>query len=113
MKIPATFESINRCTIYFQVEVAPGVPDIISGGVAYSTIDFQKTTSSPLGFALYVRLTLCILRADNRYHSTKFATPAKPATADLALLQNQLNTYLALEAGVRVRREIELVVICS
>lgn len=44
-------------------------------------------------------------------HSTKFATPAKPATADLALLQNQLNTYLALEAGVRVRREKELVVV--
>ncbi|KAF9466700.1 hypothetical protein BDZ94DRAFT_1157217, partial [Collybia nuda] len=66
------------------LQVAPGVPDIISGGIAYSTIDFQKSKSSPLGFAL-----------------TKFATPATPATADLALLQNQLNTYLALEAGVR------------
>lgn len=59
--IPVAFESVNRRTIYFQVEVAPGVPDIISGGVAYSTIDFQKSTSSPLGFALYVWLTLCVV----------------------------------------------------
>jgi len=66
------------------VEVAPGVPDISSGGIAYSTIDFQKSALSPVGFALQ-----------------KFATPADPATADLGLLQNQLNDYLALEAGVR------------
>jgi len=32
-----------------------------------------------------------------------FATPANPSTADRATLQNQLNTYLAMEAGVRVR----------
>jgi hypothetical protein len=31
-----------------------------------------------------------------------FATPADPTTADLATLQNQLNDYLAVEAGVRV-----------
>ncbi|KAI0045168.1 hypothetical protein FA95DRAFT_1561375 [Auriscalpium vulgare] len=66
------------------LQVAPGVPDVLSGGIAYSTIDFQKSSLSPLGFALQ-----------------KFATPADPAAADLATLQNQLNDYLAFEAGVR------------
>ncbi|KAJ7900187.1 hypothetical protein B0H14DRAFT_2672639 [Mycena olivaceomarginata] len=67
-----------------KIQVAPGVPDLISGGIAYSTIDFQKSSSSPLGFAL-----------------ATFKTPTDPATADLATLQNQLNDYLALEAGTR------------
>ncbi|KAJ3844811.1 hypothetical protein F5878DRAFT_655527 [Lentinula raphanica] len=66
------------------VEVAPGVPDISSGGIDYSTIDFQKSSLSPLGFALQT-----------------FTTPEDPADADLTTLQNQLNDYLALEAGVR------------
>jgi len=67
-----------------KIQVATGVPDIISGGIAYSTIDFQKSSLSPVGFAL-----------------ATFKTPTDPATADLTTLQNQLNTYLALEAGVR------------
>ncbi|GLB42766.1 hypothetical protein LshimejAT787_1202150 [Lyophyllum shimeji] len=66
------------------VQVASGVPDVTSGGISFSSIDFQKSTSSPLGFALKT-----------------FATPADPATADLTKLQNQLNVYLAVEAGVR------------
>ncbi|TFK35839.1 hypothetical protein BDQ12DRAFT_725630 [Crucibulum laeve] len=66
------------------VQVAPGVPDITSGGISYSSIDFQKSTKSPVGFAL-----------------SKFTTPADPAQGDLTSLQNQLNVYLALEAGVR------------
>ncbi len=57
---------------------------MLSGGIAYSTIDFQKSSASPLGFAL-----------------ATFQTPSDPATADLGTLQNQLNDYLALEAGVR------------
>lgn len=61
-----------------------GVPDVISGGISYSSIDFQSSTKSPVGFAL-----------------ATFTTPTDPATADLATLQNQLNTYLAMEAGVR------------
>ncbi|KAG6917205.1 hypothetical protein DXG01_003410 [Tephrocybe rancida] len=75
---------LTKYPISLQVEVTPGVPDVISGGIAYSTIDFQKSKSSPVGFALQ-----------------KFATPADPADADLATLQNQLNVYLAVEAGVR------------
>jgi hypothetical protein len=67
-----------------QVQVAPGVPDITSGGIDYSSIDFQKSKLSPLGFAL-----------------ATFTTPANPATGDATTLQNQLNDYLALEAGTR------------
>ncbi|KAF8598522.1 hypothetical protein BDV93DRAFT_478414 [Ceratobasidium sp. AG-I] len=61
-----------------------GVPDVTSGGISYSSIDFQSSTKSPVGFAL-----------------DKFKTPTDPATANLATLQNQLNDYLAMEAGVR------------
>ncbi|CAE6501218.1 unnamed protein product [Rhizoctonia solani] len=61
-----------------------GVPDVTSGGISYSSIDFQSSSKSPVGFAL-----------------DTFKTPTDPATADLATLQNQLNTYLAMEAGVR------------
>ncbi|CAE6454113.1 unnamed protein product [Rhizoctonia solani] len=59
-----------------------GVPDVTSGGITYSSIDFQSSNKSPVGFAL-----------------DTFKTPADPATANLATLQNQLNTYLAMEAG--------------
>ncbi|KAF9558777.1 hypothetical protein CPC08DRAFT_709362 [Agrocybe pediades] len=61
-----------------------GVPNVSSGGIDFKTIDFQQSTKSPLGFAL-----------------ATFTTPANPANADLNKLQNQLNDYLAVEAGVR------------
>ncbi|KAJ7654977.1 hypothetical protein DFH06DRAFT_1201219 [Mycena polygramma] len=79
--LPALEQAV---TCNAKIQVATGVPDIISGGIAYSSIDFQKSSASPLGFAL-----------------ATFQTPTDPATADLATLQNQLNDYLALEAGVR------------
>jgi hypothetical protein len=47
-----------------------------------------------------------ILTIRTRY-SDAFKTPADPAMADLTTLQNQLNTYLAMEAGVRVRLSSE------
>jgi len=80
--IPALEAAPVTCNA--NIQVAPGVPDLISGGIKYSDIDFQKSSSSPLGFAL-----------------ATFTTPTNPATADLTTLQNQLNDYLALEAGVR------------
>ncbi|KAG8684813.1 hypothetical protein FRC08_013470 [Ceratobasidium sp. 394] len=61
-----------------------GVPEVTSGGISYSSIDFQTSSKNPVGFAL-----------------ATFTTPADPATADLAKLQNELNVYLAMEAGVR------------
>ncbi|EUC58242.1 hypothetical protein RSOL_240820, partial [Rhizoctonia solani AG-3 Rhs1AP] len=59
-----------------------GVPDVTLGGITYSSIDFQSSNKSPVGFAL-----------------DTFKTPTDPATANLATLQNQLDTYLAMEAG--------------
>ncbi|KAG8936669.1 hypothetical protein FRC03_011838 [Tulasnella sp. 419] len=65
-------------------DTIPGVPDVISGGISYSSIDFRGSNLSPVGFALQT-----------------FRTPDRPSEGDLALLQNQLNVYLATEAGVR------------
>ncbi|KKY33417.1 hypothetical protein UCDDA912_g06640 [Diaporthe ampelina] len=60
------------------------VPDVTSGSTTFSDVDFSKSSSSALQFAL-----------------DTFATPADPADADLATLQDQLNVYLATEAGLR------------
>ncbi|KAG8821519.1 hypothetical protein FRC18_011305 [Serendipita sp. 400] len=79
--IPALAKSVTCDTSKTSVA---GVPLVSSGGISFSTIDFQKSSSSPLGFALQA-----------------FATPTDPATADLNKLQNQLNDYLAVEAGLR------------
>ncbi|KAG9036700.1 hypothetical protein FS842_003426 [Serendipita sp. 407] len=68
--IPALAKSVTCDTSKTSVA---GVPLVSSGGISFSTIDFQKT----------------------------FATPTDPATADLNKLQNQLNDYLAVEAGLR------------
>ncbi|KIY68285.1 hypothetical protein CYLTODRAFT_395681 [Cylindrobasidium torrendii FP15055 ss-10] len=65
-------------------EVFPNVPDVTSGGISYSSIDFQSSNLSPLGFALKT-----------------FATPTDPAQTDMTVLQNQLNTYLAVESSIR------------
>ncbi|KAF8910279.1 hypothetical protein CPB85DRAFT_1562212 [Mucidula mucida] len=75
---------LSAVTCDTSVEVVPGVPDVTSGGISFSDIDFQQSKLSPVGFALQ-----------------EFATPTDPATADLDTLQNQLNVYLAVEAGIR------------
>ncbi|CAK5280164.1 unnamed protein product, partial [Mycena citricolor] len=79
--VPALAKAVTCNT---KTQIVPGVPDVTSGGIALSTIDFQKSSKSPLGFAL-----------------ATFTTPTNPAQADVATLQNQLNDYLALEAGIR------------
>ncbi|AEO64677.1 uncharacterized protein THITE_2110967 [Thermothielavioides terrestris NRRL 8126] len=62
-----------------------GVPDVSSGGVTFSSINFAAASSqTPLEFAL-----------------SRFATPTPLRDADLATFQNQLNVYLATEAGIR------------
>ena len=60
------------------------VPDVSSGGVSFSSINFASSSQTPLGFAL-----------------SKFATASPLASTDLATMQNQLNDYLATEAGIR------------
>ncbi|EIM90266.1 uncharacterized protein STEHIDRAFT_74928 [Stereum hirsutum FP-91666 SS1] len=79
--VPALAKVITCDT---STEVTTGVPDVISGGIAYSSIDFQQSDLSPLSFAL-----------------ATFTTPTDPAQGNLTALQDQLNDYLAVEAGVR------------
>lgn len=60
------------------------VPDVTSGAVSFSSIDFSQSSSSPLQFAL-----------------DTFATSSPLASTDLQTVQDQLNVYLATEAGLR------------
>lgn len=61
-----------------------GVPDVTSGSVSFSSIDFSQSSQTPLEFAL-----------------SKFATASTVADSDLQTFQDELNTYLATEAGIR------------
>ncbi|KAK4160722.1 hypothetical protein QBC43DRAFT_219401 [Cladorrhinum sp. PSN259] len=60
------------------------VPDVSSGGVSFSSINFATSGQTPLAFAL-----------------SKFATPTPLRNANLATFQRQLDVYLATEAGIR------------
>lgn len=55
-----------------------------SGSVSFSSINFADSNQTPLGFSL-----------------SQFATTEPLANNDAALFQDELNTYLATEAGVR------------
>ncbi|KAH7157657.1 hypothetical protein B0J13DRAFT_520387 [Dactylonectria estremocensis] len=61
-----------------------GVPDVSSGGVTFSSINFATSGQTPLAFSL-----------------DQFATTSPLANNDLQQFQDELNTYLATEAGVR------------
>ncbi|KAH7271166.1 hypothetical protein B0J15DRAFT_205071 [Fusarium solani] len=61
-----------------------GVPDVSSGGVTFSSINFATSGQTPLAFSL-----------------DRFATTTPLANNDLQLFQNELNVYLATEAGIR------------
>ncbi|KXH68090.1 hypothetical protein CSAL01_06270 [Colletotrichum salicis] len=60
------------------------VPDVSAGGVTFSSINFADSSSTPLAFAL-----------------DKFATTEPLASNDLAKFQNELDAYVATEAGIR------------
>ncbi|KAH7076010.1 hypothetical protein FB567DRAFT_452410 [Paraphoma chrysanthemicola] len=60
------------------------VPDVTSGAVSFSSIDFSKSDQTPLEFAL-----------------SKFATAEPLASTDLQTFEDNLNVYLATEAGIR------------
>lgn len=60
------------------------VPDVTSGNVSFSNIDFSQSADTPLQFAL-----------------NTFATADPVANSDLQTFQDQLNVYLATEAGLR------------
>jgi hypothetical protein len=61
-----------------------GVPDVTSGSISFSSIDFTQSALSPLGFAL-----------------SKFATAEPLASTDLQRFLDSLNVYLATEVGIR------------
>ncbi|KAK6537477.1 hypothetical protein TWF694_011662 [Orbilia ellipsospora] len=61
-----------------------GIPDTISGGIKFSSINFAASKLTPLDFALQT-----------------FSTPTPPRSASLTTFQNQLNVYVAQEAGIR------------
>ncbi|KAK3367960.1 hypothetical protein B0H63DRAFT_490063 [Podospora didyma] len=60
------------------------VPDVSSGGVSFSSVNFATSSQTPLQFGL-----------------TKFATKSPLASNNLATFQAQLDVYLATEAGIR------------
>lgn len=60
------------------------VPDVTSGDVSFSSVDFSQSSSTPLQFAL-----------------DTFSTSTPLADSNLQTFQDQLNVYLATEAGLR------------
>ncbi|KAL5119338.1 hypothetical protein ACEQ8H_002825 [Pleosporales sp. CAS-2024a] len=74
----------NAVTCSATVKTIGSVPDVSSGGVSFSSIDFTKSKQSPLAFALQ-----------------EFATASPLASTDLKTFQDRLNVYVATEAGLR------------
>ncbi|KAF2118788.1 hypothetical protein BDV96DRAFT_610724 [Lophiotrema nucula] len=60
------------------------VPDVTSGSSTFSAVDFSQSSQTPLQFAL-----------------SQFATSDPLASTNLQAFQDNLNTYLATEAGIR------------
>ncbi|KAK6336817.1 hypothetical protein TWF718_009605 [Orbilia javanica] len=82
LKIANALASTVTCDT--SVRPLQNLPDTISGGVKFSSINFSNSDLLPLDFAL-----------------TSFRTPSPPSSASLTLFTNRLNTYLAQEAAVR------------
>lgn len=74
----------NNVTCSSTAKTISGVPDVTSGAVSFSQVDFSKSSSTPLQFAL-----------------DTFATTSPLASSNLQTFQDQLNVYLATEAGLR------------
>ncbi|KEZ43900.1 hypothetical protein SAPIO_CDS4076 [Scedosporium apiospermum] len=66
------------------VQTLSGVPDVTSGGVTFSDVNFANSNLTPLEFAL-----------------TEFAAATPLADTDLQKFEDTLNVYLATEAGIR------------
>ena len=74
----------GRVTCNTARKTISNVPDVSSGGVSFSSVNFATSGQTPLAFAL-----------------SKFATPTPLRSANLAAFQRQLDVYLATEAGIR------------
>lgn len=68
----------NNVTCNLAKTTVGKAPDVTSGGITFSSIDFSQSSLTPLNFAL-----------------TTFATTDPLASSDLVTFNNQLNTYLA------------------
>ncbi|KAL6702523.1 hypothetical protein ACN47E_001587 [Coniothyrium glycines] len=87
--LPAEVASVvtslqNSITCSGTSKTISNVPDVTSGSVSFSSIDFSQSAQTPLEFAL-----------------SKFATGDPLASTDLQTFQDSLNVYLATEAGIR------------
>ncbi|KAK4182771.1 hypothetical protein QBC35DRAFT_444612 [Podospora australis] len=74
----------SRITCNNNRRTLSNVPDVTSGGVSFSSINFATSGQTALQFAL-----------------SKFATPTPLRNANLAQFQRQLDVYIATEAGIR------------
>ncbi|RDW77548.1 hypothetical protein BP6252_05601 [Coleophoma cylindrospora] len=74
----------NNVTCDAKTTTIGKVPDVTSGGIKFSDINFATSSQTPLAFA-----------------TSKFATATPLASSNLTLFQNQLNVYVATEAGLR------------
>ena len=74
----------NSITCSATAKTLSNVPDVTSGAVSFSSIDFSKSDQTPLEFAL-----------------SQFATADPLADTDLQTFEDSLNVYLATEAGIR------------
>ncbi|KAJ0161205.1 hypothetical protein CTA2_6610 [Colletotrichum tanaceti] len=74
----------NKVTCDTSKSTISGVPDVKAGGVKFSSINFADSSQTPLAFAL-----------------EKFATKEPLASNDLAKFQDELDAYIATEAGIR------------
>ncbi|KAK0718628.1 hypothetical protein B0T26DRAFT_741501 [Lasiosphaeria miniovina] len=84
-EVSASVTSIqNRITCNTAVKTLSGVPDVTSGGISFSSVNFATSKQTPLQFAL-----------------SKFATKTPLAASDLATFEAELDVYLATEAGIR------------
>jgi hypothetical protein len=78
----ASVQSSITCSA--SAKTISNIPDVTSGAVSFSQIDFSKSKQTPLEFALQ-----------------KFATASPLKNTDLKTFQDDLNVYLATEAGIR------------
>ncbi|CAO2651668.1 Nn.00g042380.m01.CDS01 [Neocucurbitaria sp. VM-36] len=74
----------NSITCSTTTTTISNVPDVTSGSVTFSSIDFSQSSQTPLEFAL-----------------SNFATASPLADTDLQTFKDSLDVYLATEAGVR------------
>jgi hypothetical protein len=80
--VATSIQSAITCSA--NAKTVSGVPDVTSGAVSFSSVDFSQSNQTPLEFAL-----------------SEFATATPLANTDLQRFEDSLNVYLATEVGVR------------